>query len=83
MINPNISLNELKNNLEILKDTYTDIIVSFSYFKKKDLIKYKRQIKKEIYSLDTDEWKKNLIWRFFNDEEELETTLQLLGGENK
>lgn len=80
MIDPNTSLNDLLKNIEQLKDTYTEIIVSFSYFKKKELLKYKREIKNEIYALKIEEWKRNLIWKFFNDEEELENTLHILGG---
>lgn len=80
MIDQSISLKDLLNNIKELKDTYNSIVVSFSYFKKKELIRYKREIKDIIYSIEIDEWKRNIIWRYFNDEEELETTLHLIGG---
>ena len=79
MLDQSITLKDLINNIKELKDTYTGVIVSFSYFKKKELIKYKREIKDIIYSIDVEEWKRNIIWKYFNDEEELETTLHILG----
>ena len=80
MIDPSLPLDKFLPNIEQLKDAYSGVIASFSYFRKKELIEYKRQIKKEIYSIQTEEWKRNLIWRFFNDEEELELVQHLLGG---
>lgn len=63
-----LSFNEIMANIEVLKSYYRDIITSFSYFDLKKKNAFKRQIKKTIYALQFEQWKKDLIWEKLNDD---------------
>ena len=52
---------------EAIKKTYKGTLSSFSYFNKRDLVKYKRQFKRSLYSKSAKDWQKNRVWDYFND----------------
>ena len=64
MLNEKWDFKHILLNLEALKLEYNRVLMSFSYFEKKESIKYQREIKNKIYSLNIPkrlEWRKNLV----------------------
>lgn len=53
-------------NIEALKTEYDSSLMSFSYFNKHELVKYKREMKKKVYSIETLDWRKDKIWSYLN-----------------
>ena len=62
-----LSFNEIMANIEALKSHYRDIIASFSYFELKKRNDFKRKIKKMVYELQFEDWKKDLLWETLNE----------------
>jgi len=52
-----------------IKKHYEDIMLSFSVFGgNNNVIKSIREIKDEIYSLKFEEWKRDKLWEYLNDD---------------
>ncbi len=55
--------------IEYIKRDYEYIMLSFSVFGgNNEVIQKIRQIKKDIYNLDFEEWKKDKLWEFMNND---------------
>lgn len=78
-VDTNINFKEIVDNIEIMRDDYHKMIASFSVFERKKALQLMRQFKTKIYSLHFEEYKKDLAWRYMNDEIEYEELL-ILGG---
>ena len=81
MIDSGWTFNDVVSNIEALKNQYNGFLTSFSVFERKKALQLMRQFKTKIYSLHFEEYKRNLIWRYINDEIEYEELL-ILGGLN-
>ena len=81
-VDTNINFKEIVDNIEIMRDDYHKMIASFSVFERKKGIELCKKFKKEFYSLNFEEYKKDLVWRYINDEIEYEELL-ILGGLEK
>ncbi len=75
MIERGWTYEEVVANIETLRNYYRVLLTSFSYFERKKRIKVCRDFKKQIYSLQFEEYKRNLIWKYINDEIEYEELL--------
>ena len=64
--NPNWSYRELSMNLKTLRILYRQKLASFSYFQTKEMVSFKRQIKKTIYSYPFQEFLCNFAWEYLN-----------------
>ena len=81
MIDNNWTFSDVVSNIETLKTYYGGILTSFSVFERKKALLLMRKFKTQIYSLHFEEYKRNLAWRYINDEIEYEDLLEL-GGLN-
>ena len=71
-INPEWTFKEVVENIEVVKSKTWDIIASFSSFEIKKQVKFKQQLRKKIYSLKFEEWKKDRILECIYDYFEVE-----------
>jgi hypothetical protein len=81
MIESGWTFSDVVSNIEALKNQYNGFLTSFSVFERKKALQLMRQFKTKIYSLHFEEYKRNLVWRYINDEIEYEELL-ILGGLN-
>lgn len=72
MIDSNWTYEEVVANIETLKTYYGRLLTSFSIFERKKRIKLCREFKTQIYNLNFDEYLRNQIWKYLNDEIEYE-----------
>lgn len=63
---PSWTYRQLSLNLKTLRTQYRDILASFSYFQTKEMVAFKRQIKKTIYSYPFQEFLCNFAWDYLN-----------------
>lgn len=77
-INPNWTFKETIENVEVIKSQMGDIIASFWYFDLKKEVNFIRNLKKQIYSLKFEKWKRDKIWEYLNDYENLEILLKFI-----
>lgn len=80
MIKDEWGFKEVIENIETLRSEYNRFLTSFSIFERKKGLKLCRQFKTKLYRLKFDEYKKNLIWKYINDEIEYEEMIE--GGFN-
>lgn len=71
-INPEWTFKEVVENIEVVKSQTEGIITSFSSFEIKKQVKFKQQLRKKIYSLKFEEWKKDRILECIYDYFEVE-----------
>lgn len=76
MIERGWTYEEVVANIETLRNYYVVLLTSFSYFERKKRIKVCRDFKEQIYSLQFDEYKRNMIWKYINDEIEYEELIE-------
>lgn len=77
-INSNWTFKEVVENIEVIKSKTWDIIASFSSFEIKKQIKFKRQLRNNIYSLKFEEWKKDRIIECIYDYFEVEKLQEMI-----
>lgn len=82
MIESDWTFSDVVSNIEALKNQYNGFLTSFSVFDRRKALQLMRQFKTKIYSLNFEEYKRNLIWRYINDEIEYEELLELGGLKN-
>lgn len=82
MIESGWTFKDVVCNIEALKNQYNWFLTSFSVFERRKGLELCRQFKRQIYSLKFEEYKRNLVWRYINDEIEYEELLILGGLEN-
>lgn len=66
------------DNIKTLRSDYERILVSFSYFNLHNKILFITETKKQIYSFNFKEWKRDLIWLYLNNDIDFETLSNLL-----
>lgn len=69
---------EVVKNIEALKSQVWDIIASFSYLEIKELIEFKRELRRLIYSLKMEEWRRERIFEYIYNDFELEELKSLI-----
>lgn len=72
MIKDDWGFKEVIENIETLKNQYHGFLTSFNIFERKKGLKLCREFKTKLYRLKFDEHRKNLIWKYINDEIEYE-----------
>lgn len=77
-INPNWTFKETIENVEVIKSQMGDIIASFWYFDLKKEVNFIRNLKKQIYSLKFEEWKRDKIWEYINGYEYYEELVKFI-----
>ena len=77
-INPNWNFKETIENVEVIKSQMGDIIASFWYFDLKKEVDFIRNLKKQIYSLKFEEWKRDKIWEYINGYEYYEELVKFI-----
>ena len=77
-INPNWTFKETIENVEVIKSQMGDIIASFWYFDLKKEVCFIRNLKKQIYSLKFEEWKRDKIWEYINGYEYYEELVKFI-----
>ncbi len=60
-INPNSTFREIVDNIEAIKSHVRDTIGSFSSFEMKQQLKFKQELRNQIYALKFELWKKERI----------------------
>lgn len=60
-INPDSTFKEIVSNIEEIKFQVGDIIASFSSFEIKKQLKFKEELRNQIYALKFETWKKERI----------------------
>lgn len=65
-VNPNWSFKDIVNNIRALRNSYEEVLCSFSYFELPKKVEFKRSFRNQIYSLNLTEYRKNLIWNYLN-----------------
>lgn len=60
-IDENWTFKEAVANIEALKKQVSFIVASFSCFQTKERIEFKRNLRKQIYALNFDQWKRDKI----------------------
>jgi len=66
MINASWDFREAVNNIKAIKDKYTSLLSSFSIYECKQKGIMIHEVRKEIYELQFEEWKKDKLWEFMN-----------------
>lgn len=82
MIESDWTFKDVVSNIETLKNQYNGFLTSFSVFERKKALLLMRQFKTQFYSLHFEEYKRNLAWKYINDEIEYEELLELGGLNN-
>ena len=82
-INPDWNFYEIVFNLRALKSQYENFLCSFSYFQKKELIKFKYETRHQIYSLNLLEWQSDKIWEYLNSYCSYEDFVGIISNHNK
>lgn len=77
-INPEWNFKEVVENIEVIKSKTWDIIASFSSFEIKKQVKFKKQLRNNIYSLKFEEWKKDRIVECIYDYFEVEKLQEMI-----
>lgn len=77
-INPNWTFKQTIENVEVIKSQMGDIIASFWYFDLKKEVDFIRNLKKQIYSLKFEEWKRDKIWEYINGYEYYEELVKFI-----
>lgn len=77
-INPEWNFKEVVENIEVIKSKTWDIIASFSSFEIKKQVKFKRQLRNSIYSLNFEEWKKDRVVECIYDYFEVEKLQEMI-----
>lgn len=65
-IDPNWSFKEIVRNIRALRNSYEEILCSFSYLELPKKVEFKRNVRNQVYSLDFDEYRKDCIWNYMN-----------------
>lgn len=60
-IDPNSTFKDIVDNIEEIKSQVGDIIASFSSFEIKQQLEFKRNLRKQIYALNFELWKREKI----------------------
>lgn len=68
MINSSWTFNEAISNIKAVKDYYMGLLSSFSIYDSKQKRAIIHNIRKEIYQLQFEEWKKDKLWEYMNDD---------------
>lgn len=71
-VNPNWTFKETLEYIEALKQDYYGALTLFNCFNLKDKIDLVRKFKQDIYALKYEEWKKDRVWDYLNDNIEFE-----------
>ena len=86
-IDPKWTFRDLVRNARRLKQDYVFCLTFFSYNYTYEELKYRnniiRNIKKNLYALDIEEWKINKIWEYMNGDEYMNTLHYLLSQIDK
>lgn len=77
-INPEWNFKEVVENIEVIKSKTWDIIASFSSFEIKKQVKFKRQLRNSIYSLNFEKWKKDRVVECIYDYFEVEKLQEMI-----
>lgn len=77
-IDKNWTFKNVIENIKTLRSDYERILASFSYFHSHSKILFIQQTKKQIYSFNFKEWKKDMIWFYLNNDIDFETLLSVL-----
>lgn len=67
-----LDFDEFVDNIEVIKDNYTNLLSPF--FDRKKIIFYK----KTIYSFQIAEWKKDKLWEALNDDISIDEFYQIV-----
>ena len=77
-VNPNWSFKETISFIDALKQDYYGALTLFNCFNIHDKIEFIRHFKDDIYALNFEEWKKDRVWDYLNDNIEYEVFSHLL-----
>ena len=77
-VNQNWKYKDIMKYIEAMKFEYQEVSASFLWFEKKQQMEYIRNCKKQIYSLGFETWKKDKIWEYLNDFENIEVLFKFL-----
>lgn len=77
-VNTEWKYREVIENIEAIKSNYKDILASFLWYEVGKRVECGYNLKRQIYSLKFEEWKKDKIWEYINDYEEFETLLKFI-----
>ena len=72
IFDPNLTFKEIVDNIEVLKAQVQGILTSFSCFETKKEIEFKRELRRQIYALNFEEWKRERILECIYDYFEVE-----------
>lgn len=68
-IDPSWSFKECVYNIRALKSQYQEVLMSFSFLKNlAEETRYIKETRNYIYTLPYDEWKKDKLWEYMNDD---------------
>lgn len=76
--NQNWTFKEVVNNIETIKFRVWSFIVFFSYVDLKEVNKFKRQLRQNIYSLNFEVWKCDRILEFIYNDIDIEFLKRLV-----
>ena len=77
-VNPNWSFKETLEFIEALKQDYYGALTLFNCFNIHEKRKFIRQFKNDIYALKFEEWKRDRIWEYLNDNIEYEVFTKII-----
>lgn len=77
IIDQNQTFKQMVDNITTLKSQYREILASFSYKQLKEQNSFVYNIRCQIYSFSFEEWKKDKLWEYLNNDIELEVIKQL------
>lgn len=76
-VDQNWTFKEAVKNIWALKLEYIIVLMSFSLEERKERTKFRRETRDLIYALNFEEWKRDKIWEFMNDYEDIWTLVGL------
>ena len=61
-------IEKIINNIEAVKIQYKSQLASFSYFNKKEKLRFIKEIRQQIYDLKIEYWQRELIIEYLNND---------------
>ena len=77
-VNPNWSFKETISFIDAMKQDYNSALSLFNCFNIHDKVQLIRQFKNDIYALRFEEWKRDRIWDYLNDNIEYEVFTKII-----
>lgn len=82
-VSPTWTFKEVVKNIKAIKLRYEEVLLSFSNYRMKEQIEFRKEARNSVYVLDMPEWKKDRLWEYLNDFLDIEVLEEIQERESK